>query len=62
MTDEELLELFKNEVCLHSKEVDPPDEEDWYSLSLGFFIGKGTGIEKAHDLSRLVRYTYHYWQ
>ena len=44
-----------------SRDIDPRDEQDWFSLTLGFFLGKGVPAEEAHDLSRYVRYTLEYW-
>ena len=44
-----------------SRDIDPGDEQDWFSLTLGFFLAKGVAAEEAHDLSRYVRYTLGYW-
>jgi hypothetical protein len=44
-----------------SRDIDPGDEQDWFSLTLGFFLAKGLTAEEAHDLSRHVRYQLHYW-
>lgn len=61
MSEEELLEAFKNEVCEKAKEVDPDSSQDWYSLSIGFFVAKGASPEVAHHLATTARYAYQYW-
>ena len=32
---------FKDNVCSKSKKIDATEEQDWFSISLGFFIAKG---------------------
>ena len=53
---------FKVEVCDRFAEVDPHSEEDWYALSLGYFLAKGLSIEESRFTASKVRYTHHYWQ
>lgn len=53
---------FKTEVCDKSQDIDPEEDEDWSSLSLGYFLAKGLSIEEAQNLACEVRYTHHYWQ
>lgn len=48
--------LYKRVVCDQAAEIDPSDKRDWFSLSLGFFMGQGLTIDEAHDLSLWVRY------
>lgn len=43
------------------KKIDPSEEQDWYSLSLGYFLGKGLSLDEAHSLSLYVRYDEKYW-
>jgi hypothetical protein len=43
------------------KKIDPSEEQDWFSLSLGYFLGKGLPVDEAHSLSLYVRYDQHYW-
>lgn len=62
MNDEEALDKFKKEVCLKDKEIDPQGAQDWFSLSLGYFIALGINPNKAHELSMTARYTHHYWE
>jgi hypothetical protein len=57
-----LLMNFKDEVCDQSNLVDPNEELDWVSISLGYFIAKGENIKEAYNLSRIARYHYHYWE
>lgn len=52
---------FKQEACSKAKELDPEKEQDWFSLSLGYFIAKGLTIDQAHDASLMSRYTFGYW-
>lgn len=67
------VEEFK-EVCTNMSKVDEAETQDWFSLSLGFFIAKDivdttfpdtddeqTEFLDAHILSIACRYTYHYW-
>lgn len=61
------------EMCALSAKIDPSEEQDWYSLSMGFFIAKGITGDSVSDendredfydvaiLSCACRYTYHYW-
>lgn len=43
------------------EKIDPGEEQDWYSLTLGFFLAKGLTAREAHELSIYVRYTLQYW-
>jgi len=52
-----LLKQFELEVYNKSDEIDPGDEKDWYSITLGWAIGKGETPAKAHDFVRYVRYS-----
>lgn len=63
-TQEEItaVERFRTEVCERSSEVDPSEELDWYSLSLGFFIACGLTPDIATDMAIHVRYDLGYWQ
>lgn len=61
MNKEKLFKEFKKDVCLKAKEVDPGDEQDWFSLSLGYFLAKGCSPEESWDLSSEVRYDLEYW-
>ena len=47
---------FKNEVSDRAEEIDPSNEQDWYSLTLGWGIGKGLSPDEAHDFARYIRY------
>lgn len=64
---------FKD-VCSKSEDIDVSEEQDWFSISLGFFIALGviestfaddeaeqTQYLDAHALACICRYTYHYW-
>jgi hypothetical protein len=47
---------YKRLVCDQSDEVDPQGEQDWFSMSLGFFMGYGLTLDEAHSLSLWVAY------
>jgi hypothetical protein len=49
-------EEFKNEVSDRASEIDPDDSQDWYSLTLGWALGKGASPDEAHEFARLIRY------
>jgi len=51
-----LTKLFKVEVNDHSSKVDPDDEEDWKSLTLGWALAKGVSPAEARDFASYVRY------
>jgi len=53
---DELVKQFKAEVSDRSGEIDPDNSEDWFSLTLGWAIGKGTNIEEAHDFAMYIRH------
>jgi len=61
MNQTELLEKFRKEICERSKEIDEDSQQDWYSLSLGFFLACGATPQQAHELSIEVRYKHKYW-
>ena len=52
---------FKDEVCSFSTEIDPSNEQDWFSLSLGWAIAKGLTPDEAWQFSTWLRYTVHYY-
>lgn len=62
-TDEELLNKFKEWCTSHiprgSQEIFI--EEDWHSLSIGFFVALGANEDQAYNLAREARYTHEYW-
>jgi hypothetical protein len=47
---------FQTQVSDRAHEVDPNDEEDWFSLTLGWAIGRGLKLEEAHAFAS---YIYH---
>lgn len=46
---------------LDDNKIDPAEEQDWMSLSLGFFIALGATSAEAHDMALEARYTHKYW-
>ena len=64
MTDKELLDRFKKEICEYSLEVTPSrtSRYDWHDLSVGYFLALIPGeYDRSKDLARKARYTYQYW-
>lgn len=63
-TNQELehLNSFRQDCCEHSAEIDPSDEQDWFSLSIGYFIAKGMPIMRAYELALHARYDHEYWE
>jgi hypothetical protein len=47
---------FKAEIRDRAEEVDPNDNEDWFSLTLGWAIGKGLTIREAYDFAIYIKY------
>jgi hypothetical protein len=53
----ELLERkFKLEVHDRSNAIDHSNEQDWFSLTLGWAIGKGLSPDEANDFAFHIRY------
>jgi len=48
--------LFKTEVHDKAKEVDPSNEQDWFSITLGWALGKGLSPDRAHEFAIYIRY------
>lgn len=42
--------------------IDQSAEQDWYSLSLGFFAALDLKPAACHRLALYARYTCHYWR
>ena len=69
MTDEELLDAFREEVCLapwanrgyDEDDQANPSEWQWYDMSIGWFLARGCDIGKATQLAIQARYHYEYW-
>lgn len=54
-----LVTVYKVEVIELEKEIDQGGmngSEDWYSLCLGWALGKGLNVEEAHVFARYIRY------
>ena len=54
--EREVLDRFRTVCCMHHKRLDPSQEQDWFSMSLGFFVASGIGIDRSHTLAIHVRY------
>ena len=64
MNEMEMLDHFKKWcISLSNAEADGIlGDEDWKSLSIGYFLGQGADIETAFDLALEVAYAYNYWK
>jgi hypothetical protein len=51
MTESEMLAKFKQEVFDRAKLIDPQDEEDWFSMAVGFFLALGVEVSRAFELA-----------
>lgn len=67
MTKEEAMEKFKA-LCVkeyaeadEDNKLDASEEQDWFSLSLGFFAALGFEAEDCHELALVARYDNQYW-
>ncbi len=54
--NESLIEQFKTEVSDRAEDVDPSNNEDWFSLTIGWGIAKGLEPEPAHMFAIYIRY------
>jgi hypothetical protein len=54
MTNEELARQWRKEVYDRESEVDEDQSENWYSLALGYALGKGKSPNEAHAFARHV--------
>ena len=66
VTEADAIAKFKQfceaeQVAGEEDKFDADEEQDWYSLSLGFFAALGFNSEAAHKMALDARYTYHYW-
>lgn len=59
ITEKGVIEEFRNLVNIEGKHLDPSDELDWYSLSIGYIIGKMPGMpnDRVVELACYMRYT-----
>lgn len=47
---------FEESVHNRNREIDPNDEEDWKSLTLGWALAKGLDPETARHFAIYIRY------
>jgi hypothetical protein len=52
----DLLLQYQKEIWDRREDVDPSNEQDWFSLGLGWAIAKGLTPEEAHEFSIYIRY------
>lgn len=60
MDKEKLTQEWKKEVFDNSDNVDPENSQDWYSLALGFALGKGCNPDDSHKFATHIRYNTDY--
>ncbi len=56
LTRKQWVQLFKEECHDKAKEIDPANEHDWYSLTLGWALAKGMEPKKAQIFAIYIRY------
>jgi hypothetical protein len=56
MIKEELVLLYKSEINDKAIEIDPNNEYDWFSLTMGWALAKGLSPIKALKFSSYIRY------
>lgn len=49
--DDEVVEAFKFSITDNGTTIDPENEQDWYSLALGWALGRGYGIHDSHTFA-----------
>lgn len=54
--DDKLIESFKKEVDDKARDIDQNNEYDWFSLTLGWALGKGLNPDLAFDFALHIRY------
>lgn len=60
ITRDKFLQLFHEHattIYAHSREVDEAEEQDWYSIALGFALAKGLTPTEAHEYAIIERYS-----
>jgi|WetSurMetagenome_2_1015567.scaffolds.fasta_scaffold897403_2 hypothetical protein len=55
MTKQEAYDLMKP-ISDKSEEIDPENELDWYSLTIGYLLAKGADPDDAAELASYIRY------
>lgn len=53
---EEITTQFEDEVHNKCDKIDPENNEDWRSITIGFALGKGKSPEFAVDFATFIRY------
>ena len=56
MNLDKLVGEFKVECHDRAEELDSSNEQDWYSLTLGWAVAKGLNPEEAHEVALYLRY------
>lgn len=51
MNEKELLVKFKRDVFDRFEEIDPGDEQDWFSMAVGYFLAFGVEVQRAYELA-----------
>lgn len=57
-----MIDGFKTEVCNRWRDIDPTEEREWYSLTIGYLLGRGlTNMEVIRKIAIYIRYEEKYW-
>jgi hypothetical protein len=51
-----LAHVFQHEIAERAKEVDPENQHDWHSLTIGWAIAKGLRPNDALEFATHIRY------
>jgi hypothetical protein len=54
---QELVTLWKSQVYDKGEEIDPTNEQDWYSLAIGWALGKDLTPDEAHAFANHITFT-----
>lgn len=57
-----LVLVFKKQVCDRDDDIDPNDDQDWYSLSIGWALAKGLEPQDAYQFAEWMRYEKNYFK
>jgi hypothetical protein len=51
LSNDDVQRLWRDRICKRAKKIDPNDEQDWYSMWIGFVVALG-----REDLMRHTKY------
>lgn len=54
--DSKWIDVYKQEIDDRAEEIDPSNNEDWFSMTLGWAIAKGMSIDAAGSFAVYIRH------